>query len=127
MFRKKLSILILGLLPLQSISGEAGGAWLEVSRVNGLVQIQVFSNLEKGVGGQYRLETVKIGPSGTSVNRQAGTFPSSTGEKVGPISTSRISLESDATLDIALRVEDDNGRVFEEDYTINKNVSEVER
>jgi hypothetical protein len=71
--------------------------------------------LEQGVSGNYSLEATKVGPSGQSKTRQAGSVPVSNGEAYGPISVSRMSLEPNATLQVVLTVEDNLGNIFEEE------------
>lgn len=117
----KISRLLFALLaawPFSVASDEVPRAWLDMSQNDGLVQIEVFSNLEKGMGGKYQLDVVKSGPSGKSVNRQSGTVPVSQGEAMGPLSVSRVSLEPEASLSVTLKVTDKNGAVFEDEKSL---------
>ncbi|WP_294620925.1 curli-like amyloid fiber formation chaperone CsgH [uncultured Roseovarius sp.] len=109
---------ILAAWPFSVASDEVPRAWLDMSQHDGLVQIEVFSNLKKGLGGEYQLNVVKSGPSGKSVNRQSGTVPVSQGEAMGPLSVSRVSLEPDASLSVTLKVTDKNGSVFEDEKSL---------
>lgn len=114
----RLLFAILAVWPVSVASDEVPRAWLDMSQKDGLVQIEVFSNLEKGVGGEYQLNVVKSGPSGKSVNRQSGTVPVSQGEAMGPLTVSRVSLEPEAKLNVTLRVIDKNGTVFEDEKSL---------
>ncbi len=93
-------------------------AWIELSEVEGLVQIEVFSHLEEGMSGKYTLEVVKEGPSGRSVNKQGGKVPSSDGTAVGPLSISRVSVEPTATLQVTLNVTDASGLTYQDTKSV---------
>ncbi len=102
-------------------ANEGQVAWLSVSKEPGFVKIEIFSDLAAGIGGTYSFEARKIGPSGKSVNRQAGSIPKSNGSVTGPISVSRLSLEPTAELIISLRVEDDQGHIYEDVHSVHNN------
>ena len=92
-------------------------AWIEVTEAGPLVTIKVISELDADTGGTYRLEVTKAGPAGRSVNRQSGMLhPTDTAaEQIS--SVSRVSVESGATLEVLLTVEDDAGHVHEDHFS----------
>lgn len=107
--------------PLALTADEQKRAWLDVTQDDGIVRIEVFSLLEKGLGGKYQLEVVKKGPSGQSINRQGGQVPISDGEAIGPVSVSRVSLEPEATLVARLTVTDTRGGTFRDEIDLTAN------
>lgn len=100
--------------PCQALADGAERAWISLSEDQGLVTIETFSRLEPGHSGKYLLEVMKTGPHGRSVNRQSGSVPVSHGDATGPLSTAKISLETNANLTIHLRIIDSEGQVFED-------------
>lgn len=116
----KWSILAAVLLLLSPIKGQAEvekKAWLEVTEEGRMVTIEVYSNLEEGVGGKYNLQVIKAGPSGRSANRQGGMVAGSATTADRKLSASTVSVEAGAQLEVLLTVEDDQGQIYEDKFS----------
>ncbi|WP_323785508.1 curli-like amyloid fiber formation chaperone CsgH [Thalassovita sp.] len=100
------------LFPLKVAGEEPKHAWVVGTRYESAIQLEVFARLEAGESGYYELSAIKEGASGRSVNRQAGSVPESEGEVLGPISISRFSVETGATLIVELVVTSKSGSVY---------------
>lgn len=95
---------------------ETRRAWIDLTRDGHSVKIEAFSNLEKGRSGTYRLEMTKVGESGRSTSRQSGAISVSDGTPQGPLTTSRMSVEPSATLEVLFWIEDDTGQRFSDSF-----------
>ncbi|MFW8595250.1 curli-like amyloid fiber formation chaperone CsgH [Cribrihabitans neustonicus] len=77
-------------------------SWFHISYSDGAVQVEVVRPTPASGPGNYSFEAVKVGPSGTSINRQSGPVPADQGGRA--ILRSRVSLEPGATLHLQLKV-----------------------
>ena len=77
-------------------------SWVTITHIDEDALIAVFFRHTEPKPERFTLEAVKVGPSGTSVNKQGGSLQ---GQQVGDVLIrSRISLETGAILKVKFQV-----------------------
>jgi hypothetical protein len=116
---RKILTLIGALIAAPAISAaeDRKGAWIVAKPEAGIVTLEAYAVLENGEAGSYELSATKKGTAGSSVNKQSGKVRIADDGVLRPLSTSRISVEQGATLDVTLKVTSATGRVYETLYS----------